>query len=171
MRHVRDAEFVGILLADWTCIWTDESTLRVENESERGIMVLCSFTQESKLLHEIERIGGPRTSEEDKAKELHAPANDGDPFKTFLQNDADVVVSIHKVSQAPGIPPVCIDLVVRNEDTLLGKFERRDPTVPASNSDVVDLILGEGAGAVELESYGETSWPKALRHENEKGAK
>ena len=56
--------------------------------------------------------------------------------------------------------------MIRNENTLLGKFERRDPTVPVSYSDVVDLILRKGAGAVELESYDETSWSKILRHED-----
>src|SRR6266702_7132247 len=70
--RAHDAEFVSKLLADGTCIWTDESTLRVENESEWGIMILCPCTQDSKLLHEVETIGGPRTSQEDKVKELHA---------------------------------------------------------------------------------------------------
>jgi len=171
MRHVRDAEFISVLLADGTCIWTDESTLRVEHESERGIVVLCPCTQESKLLHEIETIRGPRTGQEDEVKELHAPANDGDPFKTFLQNDADISVSVHKVSQAPGIPPVCIDLVVRNEDRLLRKLERQDSTVATSYSDVVNLILGKSARAVQFEGYGETSRRKRLGHQDEKGAK
>jgi hypothetical protein len=52
------------------------------------------------------------------------PTDDGDPLETFLQNDADVSVGVHEVSQAPGIPPVCIDLkVVRGTSPLVGEIQ------------------------------------------------
>jgi hypothetical protein len=40
------------------------------------------------------------------------PTDDRDPLETSLQNDAHISVGVHKVGQAPGIPPVCIDLKV-----------------------------------------------------------
>lgn len=40
------------------------------------------------------------------------PADDRDPLETFLQNDVHISVSVHKVGQAPRIPPVSIDLKV-----------------------------------------------------------
>lgn len=38
------------------------------------------------------------------------PTDDRDPLEASLQDDADISVSVHKVGQAPRIPPVCIDL-------------------------------------------------------------
>ncbi len=47
------------------------------------------------------------------------PTDDGDPLETFLGDDAHISVGVHKVGQAPRIPPVCIDLkVVRGASTL-----------------------------------------------------
>ena len=56
--------------------------------------------------------------------------------------------------------------MVRNEDRLLRKSERQDPTVATSYSDVVNLILGKSARAVQFEGYGETSRGKTLRHQD-----
>ncbi len=51
---------------------------------------------------------------------IRYPSEDRDPLETFLQDDAYVPVSIHKVRQTPGIPPVCIDLQVVRVMSLLG---------------------------------------------------
>jgi hypothetical protein len=48
----------------------------------------------------------------------------------------------------------------------LRKLERQDPTIATSYSDVVELILGKGARAVQFEGYGETSRSKTLRHQD-----
>jgi hypothetical protein len=41
------------------------------------------------------------------------PTNEGHPAETFLEGDVHVTVDTvrtHKVGEAPGIPPICVDL-------------------------------------------------------------
>jgi hypothetical protein len=101
------------------------------------------------------------------------PAEDRDPLESILENDTDISVGVHKVGQAPRIPPVCIylkngkvesrrlseqatDLVISNQNRFAGQLEPRHPTIPPSYHDPIDLFHRERARAISFEGNDET---------------
>jgi hypothetical protein len=100
------------------------------------------------------------------------PTDDRDPLETSLQDDADISVCVHKVGQAPRIPPICIDLrsgkvdmraeragthlVIRNQNRFGGQLEPHHPPISPSYDDLTNLFRRERARAILFEGDDET---------------
>jgi hypothetical protein len=93
-------------------------------------------------------------------------------------------MGVHKVGQAPRIPPVCIDLkvvrgtsplgvawagtdlVIRDQNRLVGQIEAQHPPIPAPYRDATDLIHRKRTGTVLFEGDNETRRCEPLAQKN-----
>ncbi len=127
--EAHDSDLVCVFLASRPRVLADEGAFRVEDEAQRLALALRLPAQRREVNRELPSIGRPRSSEEDELEELHAlethrtwpraqergthPADNGDPAQALLEGDVDVpvhAVRTHEICEAPGVPPVQVDL-------------------------------------------------------------
>lgn len=71
-RNTHNPQLVRVLLAHRSSVWAHEGSFGVEDESERNVLFLRSFTEPGESVRQVQSIGRPRTRQKDKVVELHA---------------------------------------------------------------------------------------------------